>query len=86
MRGDRFWHLVANPVCKNHHWAFDRGWFGISDRYRIVVPPDRVHEDALENTRSLRAFDGEAILLPDQEGYRPRLDALVWHRSFWKIA
>jgi len=36
--------------------------------------------------RSLQDFDGETILLPNQETYKPRIDSLQWHRSFWKIA
>lgn len=73
-------------LCKNHHWAFDRGWFGISDQYKIVVPHNRLHEESPVGMRSLQDFDGETILLPNQETYNPRIDSLQWHRSFWKIA
>ena len=73
-------------LCKNHHWAFDRGWFGINDDYRIIVPDDRLHEETPTDMRSLQDFDGETILLPNQETYNPRIDSLQWHRSFWKIA
>ena len=81
---DRFDNGIA--LCKNHHWAFDRGWFSISDNYRIMVPIDRFHEETPANTRSLKDFDGEVILLPNQGNYNPRIDSLQWHRSFWKIA
>ncbi|MBD2021145.1 HNH endonuclease [Leptolyngbya sp. FACHB-36] len=73
-------------LCKNHHWAFDRGWFGISDKYRIIVPDGRLYEETPRDMRSLQDFDDELILLPNQEIYNPRVDALQWHRSFWKIA
>lgn len=73
-------------LCKNHHWAFDRGWFSISDNYRIIVLSERLHEESPTGMRPLRDFDGESILLPTQEIYNPRIDALQWHRSFWKIA
>ena len=73
-------------LCKNHHWAFDRGWFGIRDDYRIVVPSDRLYEETPRDMRSLQDFDGEIILLPNQETHNPRIDSLQWHRSFWKIA
>ncbi|HEY9889533.1 MAG TPA: HNH endonuclease, partial [Candidatus Obscuribacterales bacterium] len=33
-RDDRFVNGLA--LCKNHHWAFDHGWFGVDDDYRIV--------------------------------------------------
>jgi len=73
-------------LCKNHHWSFDRGWFGIGDDYKVIVPGGRLHEETPTDMRSLQDFDGETILLPNQETYKPRIDSLQWHRSFWKIA
>jgi putative restriction endonuclease len=83
-RDDRFDNGLA--LCKNHHWAFDRGWFGIDDNYRIVVPHNRFYEETPDGVRSMRNFDGEIILLPNQEIYNPRIESLHWHRNFWKIA
>jgi len=34
-RDDRFDNGIS--LCKNHHWAFDRGWFSIGDDYRVIV-------------------------------------------------
>ncbi|MEO1353606.1 MAG: HNH endonuclease [Cyanobacteria bacterium J06635_15] len=73
-------------LCKNHHWAFDHGWFSISDDYRILVAHERFHEEASENMRLMQDFNGENILLPSQVAYRPRLSALQWHRRFWRVA
>jgi putative restriction endonuclease len=73
-------------LCKNHHWAFDRGWFSVGDDYRAVVPDDRIHEENPIGGLSLQDFDGEPILLPNQATHNPRIDSLQWHRSFWKIA
>lgn len=73
-------------LCKNHHWAFDRGWFGISDDYKAIVPHDRFYEENPAGMRSLKDFNEETILLPNQKSYNPRIDSLQWHRSFWKIA
>jgi putative restriction endonuclease len=64
-------------LCKNHHWAFDRGWFGIDENYRISVSKD-LHE-ITPNNRAMIDFEGEQIILPNQELYYPRLDALQWH-------
>ncbi len=83
-RDDRFDNGLA--LCKNHHWAFDRGWFGIDDNFRIVVLHDRFHEETPSGLRSMRDFNGETILLPNDETYNPRIDSLQWHRNFWKIA
>lgn len=65
--------------CKNHHWAFDRGWFTINDDYKIVVANDL--QEVSPNTKSMRDFHGEHIALPVSEEYFPRLDALDWHRK-----
>jgi putative restriction endonuclease len=83
-RDDRFDNGIS--LCKNHHWAFDHGWFGVDDDYKIIVPENRFYEETPTDMRSLQDFDGETILLPNQETYNPRIDALQWHRSFWKIA
>lgn len=72
-------------LCKNHHWAFDHGWFSISDDYRILVAHERFHEEASENMRRMQDFNGEEILLPSRSVYRPRLSALQWHRKFWEV-
>lgn len=66
-------------LCKNHHWAFDHGWFSIYDDYTILVSDD-LREESL-NAKPIKEFQGNHILLPIQEQYRPRLEALRWHRE-----
>lgn len=66
-------------LCKNHHWAFDRGWFSISDDFTLLVKDD-LREDS-PNCRVMREFNGDRIRLPDQERCYPRLEALQWHRQ-----
>jgi putative restriction endonuclease len=66
-------------LCKNHHWAFDLGWFTIDDNYKILVAPD-LDEDS-PHTRSIKDFHHESISLPSKEQYFPRLEALEWHRQ-----
>ena len=66
-------------LCKNHHWAFDRGWFAIDDRYQIIVASD-LQEDS-PHPKLMKEFHGELILLPSLEQYYPRKDALQWHRK-----
>jgi putative restriction endonuclease len=83
-RDDRFDNGLA--LCKNHHWAFDRGWFSINDRYEIIVADNRIHEEPPIGARSMHDFHGESIFLPTQPGNQPRLEALQWHRASWKIA
>ncbi|MEL7038828.1 MAG: HNH endonuclease [Cyanobacteria bacterium J06592_8] len=65
--------------CKNHHWAFDWGWFTIDSTYRIRVANDL--EEISPNSKPIREFNGESIFLPSSEKHFPRLDALDWHRK-----
>ena len=80
-RDDRFVNGLA--LCKNHHWAFDRGWFGVDDDYRIVIPRDRFTEEAPQESRGMMAFRGERIDLPREQRFMPSLEALKWHRERW---
>lgn len=83
-RDDRFDNGLA--LCKNHHWAFDRGWFSINENYQIIIPHDRFTEESPRDTRPMKEFDGEQIILPTQETHYPRLESLDWHRQRWNIA
>lgn len=64
-------------LCKNHHWAFDRGWFGINEDYRIKVTTDL--EEITPNNRAIKDFEDQEILFPNQTQYKPRLEAFQWH-------
>jgi putative restriction endonuclease len=81
-RDDRFDNGLS--LCKNHHWAFDRGWFSIDDNYRVIVCSDRFEEESPPGLRSLKDFHQEPILLPEQ--HQPRVEALQWHRCFWQVS
>lgn len=65
-------------LCKNHHWAFDQGWFAIDDNYRIIVANDL--EEESPNARCMKDFHSETILLPASDQDLPRLESLEWHR------
>jgi putative restriction endonuclease len=66
-------------LCKNHHWAFDLGWFSIDDNYKILVAQD-LEEDSPHH-KLMKDFHHEPISLPSKEQYFPRLEALEWHRQ-----
>jgi putative restriction endonuclease len=66
-------------LCKNHHWAFDRFWFTLNDDFTIVVS-DTLREDS-PHARPIKDFHGDRIMLPVRAEYRPRPDALQWHRQ-----
>lgn len=71
-------------LCKNHHWAFDRFWFTVNDDYTLVISDNLIEESP--HARSMKEFHGARLLvLPDRQQYRPRADALEWHReTFWQ--
>lgn len=73
-------------LCKNHHWAFDRGWFSIGDDYRIIVPVDRILEEPPQDSKRMQDFHGELIHLPSESDFYPRIESLEWHRTHWQIA
>ena len=54
-------------LCKNHHWAFDRGWFAINDDYTLLVAEDLREESP--HARPMREFDGDRIQLPTQQNH-----------------
>jgi putative restriction endonuclease len=66
-------------LCKNHHWAFDLGWFSVDDNYQILVAKGL--DDNSPYTRAMKDFDREPIALPSNERYFPRLESLRWHRE-----
>jgi putative restriction endonuclease len=66
-------------LCKNHHWAFDQGWFSIDDEYRIIVANDL--EEESPNAKPMKDFHTKRILLPRYEKYLPRQESLQWHQQ-----
>lgn len=65
--------------CKNHHWAFDLGWFAVDDRYKIIVSSDLQEESP--HAKPMKDFHGESLLLPNSEQYFPAIEAIQWHRQ-----
>lgn len=65
-------------LCKNHHWAFDRGWFGVDEQYKIIISQDL--EEISPHAKPIKDFHGEKLILPKIEKYFPDIEALQWHR------
>ena len=61
-------------LCKNHHWGFDRGWFTLSDDYRVQVSPQLVNAPGY-------ITGGVALRLPTAAILHPAVDAVAWHRA-----
>ncbi|MBW4449675.1 MAG: hypothetical protein KME38_23235 [Spirirestis rafaelensis WJT71-NPBG6] len=56
-----------------------RFWFSINDDCTIVVASSLREESP--NAKPMSEFNGDRIILPTQEEYYPRVDALRWHRD-----
>ncbi|BAY20830.1 hypothetical protein NIES2100_05740 [Calothrix sp. NIES-2100] len=66
-------------LCKNHHWAFDRGWFAVDEQYKIIISNDLA--EVSPHTKPMKDFHGEKLLLPQTEQFFPGIEALQWHRQ-----
>ena len=82
---DDIWNGIA--LCKFHHWAFDTGWFSLSDDCKMIVssqlqklPTDfgKVENyDFFRNT----LYYGKSISLPVNFVLYPHQKSLEWHRQ-----
>lgn len=59
---------------RDMHWAFDKGFFTISDDYKVVV-----HEKVM-SVPILSAIQGKTLYLPRDERAKPSLISLDYHR------
>jgi hypothetical protein len=80
---------VCNGIalCHLHHWAFDVGWFTLSDNYKLQVSP-RIHSlptdvGKIDKYDLLRALERKRtrIYLPGRREICPHLNAITWHRE-----
>lgn len=65
-------------LCKAHHWAFDRGLFGVGDD-RTVVVPGAVRSLAQNNNLSM--LSGRRIREASDPERCVHPDAFAWHRK-----
>jgi len=79
--------IVSNglSLCKIHHAAFDRDYFGIRPDYRIVVRPDIMEEeDGPMLKAGLQAINESKLILPRSAREKP--DAERLRQRFEKFA
>jgi len=62
-------------LCRKHHWAYDRGLFGINSDYSVVVP-DKV--SAISDNKSLARCHRSLMKVP-KSAPAPDISALEWH-------
>lgn len=65
-------------LCKRHHWAFDKGLFGVSDGRRVLVPGT---VSSITQNASLKKFHGQLIREATTQELNVDPGAFKWHRE-----
>jgi putative restriction endonuclease len=63
-------------LCSKHHWAFDRGLFGVDEKRRIFVP-QKIR--SMEQNQSISTLHGHSILEAAETKLRADNRAFQWH-------
>lgn len=66
-------------LSKTARWLFDRGFWSISDDYRVLVR-DRLFDEAGAAELLLKPKAGQPVLLPNDRQCWPAPQSLDWHR------
>ena len=61
-------------LCRDLHWAFDKGFFTLDDDLKVVVHPKIESE-------YLNSFNGKQIRIPSNQFFVPNLDNVRYHRE-----
>lgn len=61
-------------LCRDLHWAFDKGFFTLDDDLKVVVHPKITSE-------YLNSFNGKKIRVPNNQFFVPNLDNVRYHRE-----
>jgi predicted restriction endonuclease len=61
-------------MCRDMHWAFDKGFFTFNDKYEIEV-----HQET--SSEWLQSYDGKELLIPGDPFFRPAMSNIRYHES-----
>ncbi|MFB6216255.1 MAG: HNH endonuclease [Candidatus Aenigmatarchaeota archaeon] len=64
-------------LCRLHHWAFDHGWFTITDNLEVNVR----EIDEVDPPEEVAAIAGTSVLAPKNPEYKPHPVYLGAHRD-----
>jgi len=65
-------------LCKRHHWAFDKGLFGIGDDRKVLVP---ISVSSIAQNTNLKKFHGHPIREANTSSLQVDARAFRWHRE-----
>jgi putative restriction endonuclease len=63
-------------LCKRHHWAFDKGLFGIGDDRKVLVPSS---VSSIAQNTNLKKFHGHPIREANTSTLKVDARAFRWH-------
>lgn len=61
-------------LCRDFHWAFDHGFFTLSDDLVVIVSKK-------VSSEMLAPYDGKRIFVPSNPFFRPDIASVRWHRE-----
>ena len=61
-------------LCRDLHWAFDKGFFTLNNNYEVIVHPKTTSD-------YLRTFDGKQVRLPNDPFFRPDFNNIHYHND-----
>lgn len=61
-------------LCRDLHWAFDKGFFTLDEDLKVIVHPKITSE-------YLNLFNGKKIRIPSNQFFVPDLDNVRYHRE-----
>ena len=61
-------------LCRDMHWAFDKGLFTVDDTLKVLVHPDVQSE-------YLQQYNHKQIFIPANQFFRPDINNLHYHQS-----
>lgn len=83
---DDIWNGIA--LCRLHHWAFDVGWFSLTDDFKILLSTkyDSLPNDygKIGNIDFLRngIIPNKPVILPELKSLNPHKFSVQWHREY----
>lgn len=69
-------YLPSNGIalCRDMHWAFDKGMFTVDDNLKVIVHPE-VESDYLKQ------YNNKTLYIPENAFFRPDINNLRYHQT-----
>ena len=76
LRIDKGLYLPSNGIalCRDMHWAFDKGMFTIDDNFKVIVHPE-------VESNYLKKYNRKSLFIPENAFFRPDINNLHYHQT-----